>query len=161
DGGSGHVDVTLVQRDTQNLRRYAAKGDYTLHANRRVLRLAGLSFQFDSTVWALAHPDTLQWGKSGVRIADFDLRNGAGGRIRLRGEVPTQGDAGGVLAVNIDSVPVANIVDLLQSDIPATGDFALHGAVRGTASNPTFAGQFDLTGAEYNSTPVPDFLGRA
>ncbi|HEY2162974.1 MAG TPA: hypothetical protein VGH04_03240, partial [Gemmatimonadaceae bacterium] len=159
DGGHGHVELAVVQSDSANGRHYAAKGDYSLHADRRELRLAQLSLQFDTTTWAMPHPDTVSWGKAGLRFANFELRDGMGGRIRLRGAVPMQGTAGD-LAVNVDSLPVANVVALLQSDIPATGDFSLHGTVRGTATQPTFSGQFALTGAEYSATPVPDVLGR-
>ena len=160
DGGHGHVEVALVQRDSVSSRRYAGKGDYTLHADRREVRIAELSLKFDSTAWTMPHPDTVSWGKAGIRVANFELRNGSGGRVRLVGAVPTQGETG-ELAVNVDSVPIADIVDLLQSDIPANGDFALHGTVRGTASSPTFSGRFDVTGAEYDATPVPDVRGRA
>jgi translocation and assembly module TamB len=159
DGGHGHVEVAVVQRDSVNGRHYAAKGDYSLHADRQELRLAQLSLQFDTITWAMPHPDTVSWGKAGLRFANFELRNGTGGRIRLRGAVPMQGTAGD-LAVNVDSLPVANVVALLQSDIPATGDFSLHGSVRGTATQPTFSGQFALMGAEYSQTAVPDVLGR-
>ncbi len=76
----------------------------------------------------------------------------------MNGLVPTNGVAD--LTVDVDSFPVGNVVELLQSDVAANGTFALHGNVRGTSSQPTFAGRFNLTGAEYNDAPFPDLLGR-
>jgi translocation and assembly module TamB len=168
DGGRGHIELSVIQRDTADRRVYEARGDYSLHPDRRVLRLAKLTLQFDSALWAMPHADTVTWGKAGVQFANFELRNrsggtgggAGGGRIRLRGEVTT-GKSDSELAIDVDSLPVTDVVKLLQSDVVAAGDFSLHGTVRGTASNPTFSSRFELTGAEYNETPFPDLRGRA
>ncbi|HEV8446125.1 MAG TPA: translocation/assembly module TamB domain-containing protein [Gemmatimonadaceae bacterium] len=157
-GGRGHVEVALVQRDTAGNRHYTAKGDYALFPDRRELRVAQLSLQLDSTTWASPHPDTVQWGKAGIRVGNFQLTNGVGGRVRVNGLVPTTGVAN--LSVDVDSFPVGNVVDLLQSDVTATGFFALHGNVQGTSSAPTFGGRFYLSNAEYNAAPFPDLVGR-
>jgi translocation and assembly module TamB len=159
-GGRGHVELAVVQiqHDSAGNHHYAAKGDYALFTDRRELRIAELTLRLDTAQWATPHPDTVQWGKAGIRVGDFELRNGAGGRVRVNGLVPTSGVAD--LTVDVDSFPVGNVVELLQSDVAATGTFALHGNVRGTSSNPTFAGRFNLTSAEYNSAPFPDLVGR-
>jgi translocation and assembly module TamB len=159
-GGRGHVELAVVQvqHDSAGNHRYAAKGDYALFTDRRELRIAELSLRLDTARWATPHPDTVQWGKAGIRVGNFELRNGAGGRVRVDGLVPTNGVAD--LTVDVDSFPVGNVVELLQSDVAAKGTFALHGNVRGTSSQPTFAGRFNLTGAEYNNAPFPDLLGR-
>jgi translocation and assembly module TamB len=157
-GGRGHVEVALVQRDTAGDRHYTAKGDYALFPDRRELRIAELSLQLDSAQWASPRATTVQWGRAGIRADNFQLTNGAGGRVRVNGLVPTTGV--GDLTVDVDSFPVGNVVDLLQSDVTATGFFALHGSVRGTSGSPTFAGRFNLTDAEYNEAPFPDLVGR-
>ena len=164
DGGHGHVELSVIQRDTADRRVYEAKGDYSLHPDRRVLRIAELSLQFDSALWAMPHADTVTWGKAGVQFANFELRNrsgrGAGGRIRVRGEITARG-SDGELAIDVDSLPVTDVVNLLQSDVVATGEFSLHGTVRGTMSSPTFSSRFELTDAEFNATPFPGVRGRA
>ena len=159
-GGRGHVELAVVQvqHDSAGNHHYAAKGDYALFTDRRELRIAELSIRLDTARWATPHPDTVQWGKAGIRVGNFELRNGAGGRVRVDGLVPTTGVAD--LRVDVDSFPVGNVVELLQSDVGAKGTFALHGNVLGTSSQPTFAGRFNLTGAEYNNAPFPDLLGR-
>ncbi len=159
-GGRGHVELSVVQvqHDSAGNHHYAAKGDYALFTDRRELRIAELSLRLDTARWATPHPDTVQWGKAGIRVGDFELRNGAGGRVRVNGLVPTTGVAD--LTVDVDSFPMGNVVELLQSDVAAKGTFALHGNVRGTSSQPTFAGRFNLSGAEYNNAPFPDLLGR-
>jgi translocation and assembly module TamB len=158
DGGRGQVELSLLQRDSTLMRRYFAKGDYSLHPDRRVLRLADLTLQFDSTQWGLAHPDTLQWGKAGIRVAGFDLRNPQGGRVRMKGSVPANGS--GDLTIDVDSFPVANVSEIAQSDVQADGELSLHGSVRGTVSHPIYSARFALTDADVNQTPVPDFVGR-
>ena len=164
DGGRGHVELSVIQRDTADRRVYEAKGDYSLHPDRRVLRIAELSLQFDSALWAMPHADTVTWGKAGVQFANFELRNrsghGAGGRIRVRGEITARG-SDGELAIDVDSLPVTDVVNLLQSDVVATGEFSLHGTVRGTMSSPTFSSRFELTDAEFNAAPFPGVRGRA
>jgi translocation and assembly module TamB len=157
-GGRGRVELALMQRDTAGNRHYTAKGDYALFSDRRELRVAQLSLQLDSTVWSSPHPDTVQWGKAGIRVGNFQLTNGAGGRVRVNGLVPTAGVAN--LTVDVDSFPVADVAGMLQSDVTAVGFFALHANVRGTSGSPTFAGRFNLTDAEYNAAPFPDLVGR-
>lgn len=158
EGATGHVELAVRQGDSTNLRRYAANGDYTLYSDRRELRLANMTLQFDTAQWTTPHPDTISWGSGGVRVANFDLRNRGSGRVHVSGLIPTQGVAD--LAVDVDSFPVANVVELLQSDLQTTGDAMLHATVKGTLSNPTFQGRFGLTGAEYNGAPLPDLAGQ-
>ncbi len=158
DGGNGTIELTLLQHDTVTMRRYFAKGDYSLQTNRRVLRLAELTLQFDSTQWGLAHPDTLQWGKAGIRVAGFDLRNPQGGRVRMKGSIPARGN--GDFVINVDSFPVANVAEIAQSDVHADGELSLHGSVTGTLSDPVYNIRFALTDADLNKAPVPDVVGR-
>ena len=122
-GGRGHVELAVVQvnDDSAGNRHYAARGDYALFTDRRELRIAELSLQLDTAHWATPHPDTVQWGKAGIRVGNFEVRNGAGGRVRVNGLVPTNGVAD--LTVDVDSFPVGNVVDLLQSDVEAKGTF--------------------------------------
>ena len=160
DGARGHVELSVVQRDTADRRLYEAKGDYKLHPTRRVIHLAELSLQLDSATWAMPRPDTIQWGRAGLRVANFELQNQNGpGRIRVRGELGT-GIPNTQLAIDVDSLPVSDVVDLLQSDVAANGDFSLHGVIRGTTTNPTFVGRFDLVDAELKAAPFPDLRGR-
>ena len=158
DGASGHVELAVRQGDSTNLRRYAANGDYTIYPDRRELRLANMTLQFDTAQWSTPHPDTVSWGQAGVHVANFDLRNRGSGRVHVNGLIPTQGVAD--LSFDVDSFPVANVVDMLQSDLRTTGDASLHGTVRGTLSNPTFEARIGLVGGVYNGAPVPDVRGQ-
>jgi translocation and assembly module TamB len=159
EGGSGQVELVLMQGDTANSRRYAAKGDYALFRDRSELRLADLTLQFDTASWSMPHPDTVQWGKGGVRVSNFELHNRGNGRVRVNGLMPTEGVAD--LTMDVDNFPVANVMDMVQSDLKATGDVAFHGTMRGSSSSPSFQGTFGLTRAQYDGTTFPDLLGRA
>ena len=150
----GHVEV-LVMQDSS--RQYVARGDYALYPDRRELRLADMTFRFDTAYWSMPHPSLITWGGPGIRVDDFELRNRGNGRLYANGLLPTSGVAN--FTLDIDEFPVSNISDILQSDVSLTGVFSLHGAMTGTTRDPAFHGAFGVVRATYNGTPVPQLLG--
>ncbi len=151
----GHVELVVGQGDS---RQYSARGDYDFNPDRKELRLATMRFQFDTTVWAMAHPGAIRWGGPGVQVENIELRNGGSGRVYANGLLPTEGVAD--FRLDVDSFPVATIVDIAQTDVDMTGIISLHGTMGGTTTTPAFRGDFALTKATYNDTPVPDLVGR-
>jgi translocation and assembly module TamB len=152
----GHVELAVVQ---DNKRQYGARGDFALYPDRKELRLADMTFQFDTTFWSMPHPGTVQWGGPGIRVTDFELRNRRGtGRIYASGLLPTDGVAD--FRLDVDDFPVANIVDITQTDIDIAGVLTLHGTMTGTLKSPSFRGAFGLVNGTYNGTKVPDSRGR-
>jgi translocation and assembly module TamB len=150
----GHVEVAVTQN---NRRAYGATGDYQLFPDRKVLRLANMTFQFDTAYWSMPHPSTLQWGGPGLRVTDLELRNRGNGRIYADGLLPTSGTAD--FRLDIDNFPVSNIVDIVQTDLDVSGILTLHGTMSGTLRNPAFRGAYGLVQGTYNGTPVPDLRG--
>jgi len=151
----GHVEVVVEQPGS---RQYAAKGDYALYADRKELRLANMTFRFDTAFWSMPHESTLQWGGPGLRVTNLELHNRGNGRILANGLLPTDGV--GDFALDVDNFPVSNVVDLIQTDVDATGIVTLHGTMNGTLANPAFRGAFGMIDGTYNNTPVPDLRGR-
>jgi translocation and assembly module TamB len=150
----GHIELAVTQG---NRREYGAKGDYALYPDRKELRLANMTFRFDTAYWSMPHPGTIQWGGPGLRVADFELRNRTDGRIYANGLLPTSGVAD--FRLDVDNFPVSNIVDIVQTDIDATGSITVHGTMTGTMTNPAFRGAYAFVQGTYNGTAVPDLRG--
>jgi translocation and assembly module TamB len=154
ESSGGHVEVLVTQGDK---RQYGANGDYTLHTDQSELRLADMTFRFDTAFWHMPHPAAIQWGGPGVRVTNFELVNRGNGRIYANGLLPTSGVAD--FRVDVDNFPVSNIIDIVQTDIDATGVITLHGTMNGTLANPAFKGAYGLVQGTYNGTPAPDLRG--
>lgn len=151
----GHVEIAVTQGKT---REYGARGDYALYSDRKELRLANMTFRFDTTYWSMPHPSSVEWGGAGIRVVDFELRNRGKGRLFANGLLPTNGVAD--FALDVDQFPIGNLVDITQGDVDLTGVVDLHGTMTGTMSNPAFRGAFGMVQATYNGDSVPDIRGR-
>jgi translocation and assembly module TamB len=149
---------TVTLRIRQNSQRdYALRGDFTLDNVRNELRLADVTMRFDTTTWQTTHPSAIRWGGQGIEVVNLELRSGPTRRIYANGLLPTKGPANFDLAVtNFD---VANVAELLQSDLPITGTVSFDSRVQGTAESPRLSGTLSLVDATYNKTSVPDVRG--
>jgi translocation and assembly module TamB len=149
---------TVALRITQGSERdYALRGEFTLDNARNELRLADVTLRFDTTTWRTTHPAAIRWGGRGIDVVNLELRSGPTQRLYANGLLPTEGPANFELAVtNFD---VANIADLLQSDLQATGIVSFDAHVQGTAESPRVAGTLSLVDATYQGTAVPDISG--
>ncbi len=154
ENSGGHVEVAVTQGDK---REYGANGDYTLHTDQSELRLANMTFRFDTAYWHTPHPATIQWGGPGIRVSNFELVNRGDGRIYANGLLPTSGVAD--FRIDVDNFPVSNIIDIVQTDINATGIITLHGTMNGTLANPAFKGAYGLVNGTYNGTAAPNLRG--
>ncbi|MEO7454689.1 MAG: translocation/assembly module TamB domain-containing protein [Gemmatimonadaceae bacterium] len=138
-------------------RDYSLAGDFTLDKARNVLSLSKVALRFDSTTWASSHSSSIHWGTAGIEVLNLELTSGVGRRIYANGLLPTKGTANFDLAVS--DFEVANIAELLQSDLPVTGRVTLDAHVSGTAEDPKAAGKIDFVKGTYNDTPVPEVHG--
>ena len=155
DKPGGHVELDVVQ---DGKRQYGARGDYALYPDRKELRLANMTFQFDTTFWSMPHPGMVQWGGPGIRVTDFELQNRRGmGRIYASGLLPTNGDAD--FRLDVDDFPIGNIVDITQTDIDVSGVLTLHGEMTGTLRSPAFRGALAIVNGKYNGAAIPDSRG--
>ena len=127
----GHIEVMVTQAGN---RQYAAKGEYALYTDREELRLANMSFRLDTAYWSMPRESALRWGGPGLRVTNLELRNRGNGRIFANGLLPTNGV--GDFTLDVDNFPVANVVDLLQTDVDVTGIATMHLTMNGTLSNP-------------------------
>lgn len=150
----GHIELAVTQG---NKRAYGANGDYALYTDRKELRLANMTFQFDTAFWSMPHASSIQWGGPGLRVIDFELRNRGNGRVYADGLLPTSGVAD--FRLDVDNFPISNVIDLVQSDVDANGIITLHGTMSGTLSNPAFRGAYGVVRATYNGADVPDLRG--
>lgn len=151
---NGTVAVRIRQG---NQRDYALRGDFTLDKARNELRLADVTLRFDTTSWRTTHPAAVRWGGRGIEVVNLELTSGPNQRLYANGLLPTSGPANFELAVtNFD---VANIADLLQSDLQATGRVSFDAHVQGTAASPRLNGTLSLMNATYQGTAIPNING--
>ncbi|MBC7790812.1 MAG: translocation/assembly module TamB domain-containing protein, partial [Anaerolineae bacterium] len=147
----GRLELAIRQADDQE---YVAKANFELHLEHNELHIEDLRLRFDTTVWASAHPGTVRWGRRGIELEDVEMRSGDSGRVYVDGLLPTEGVLD--LQVEIQGFQIANLVDLLQTDIEAKGVFALNAKLEGTRSAPRFAGTAGVAEINYRGTEFPD-----
>jgi translocation and assembly module TamB len=151
---NGTVAIRIRQGSERD---YALRGDFTLDNARNELRLADVTLRFDTTTWQTTHPAAIRWGGRGIEVVNLELRSGPTQRLYANGLLPTSGPANFELAVT--NFNVANIADLLQSDLQATGIVSFDAHVQGTAESPRVRGTLSLVDATYQGTPVPNVSG--
>jgi len=151
--GSRGTAVVLVNKDEN---QYGVRTDYVLHTKHTELHLDNLRLQFDTTVWASAHPGAIDWGEQGIKIDTLELRNQSGGRVYVNGLLPTSTQGAASLELAIDGFEIADILSLLQSDFETRGLLSVNGRVQGTTRDPRVAARMGVQNAVYKGTALPD-----
>ena len=154
-GATGTADVLIHQHESHD---YRLTGNFALHAEHDEIHLDRLALRFDTTTWVSARPSTIRWGQRGVQILALDLRQGTTGRIYVNGLIPSEGSAR--LDIEVAGLEVSHIVELLQSDIEATGVLQVVARVEGTTRDPRVRAALGVTGVSYRGTVVPDLRAR-
>jgi autotransporter translocation and assembly factor TamB len=154
-GTTGTADVLIHQHESHD---YRLSGNFALHADHQEIHLDRLALRFDTTTWVSARPSTIRWGQRGIEILALDLRQGTTGRIYVNGLVPSEGSAR--LDIEVAGLELSHIVELLQSDIEATGVLQLVARVEGTTRDPRVRAALGVTGVSYRGTVVPDLRAR-
>lgn len=150
----GRVEVVVLQ-DTS--REYSVIGDFTMLNGTRELRISNVALRFDTTQWHTTHPAVIRSGTNGITVENLELRDRGIGRIYANGLLPTQGVAS--FRLEVDNLEVADVTDLLESDVKVSGRVAFSGAMAGTLANPSFHGAFGLVDGTYQGSPVPELHG--
>ena len=138
----------------ENDREYAANVGFALHLDHKEVHFTDLALRFDTTRWVATRPGTVRWGGRGIEVETIELRSNPDGRIYVDGLIPTEGQADLELAVT--NFEIGHFVDLLQSDIQATGLVSVTATAEGTTRNPRFRGAAGIAGGSYGGTPIPD-----
>ena len=152
---AGKIDVVIHQHESHD---YRLSGNFALHTEHSEIHLDRLNIRFDTTTWVSARPSTIRWGGRGIQIVALDLRQGTRGRIYVNGLLPTEGTAR--LDVEISGLEVSHVVELLQSDLEATGVLQVVARIEGTTRDPRVRAALGVTGASYRGTVVPDLRAR-
>ncbi|MGH7663192.1 MAG: hypothetical protein ACRENI_02680, partial [Gemmatimonadaceae bacterium] len=150
-GGAGTALVVIEQQSGQ---QYSAQTRYALHADHNEIHFDGLALHFDTTSWLATRPGTVKWGRRGVEVETLELRSGSTGRIYVDGLLPTEGVAD--FRVAVDNFEIANLIDLVQSDIAASGLVSLEMNLAGTARAPVFEGAAGVIGGSYAGRTLPE-----
>ncbi len=147
---NGTADVAVVQ-DTA--RAYRLRADYALDVGSSRVNLNDVALRFDTTTWQSTQPGSVIWGGSGFEVAHLELVNGEGGRIFVDGRLPTNGNAD--LRVAVDSLPVRQVMALLQDSLGARGLLSLHATVNGDQAAPVVSGDAALRDGFWGGTALP------
>lgn len=148
--------VNLVVHQDSN-RVYTVGAEYTLNKARNDVRLDDVRLRFDTTVYASSRPSLIHFGPAGIDVNHLDLRSPIGRGLYVDGTVPTNGPAD--LRVDITQFNVADLVGLLQSDIPARGLVSVAARLRGSRADPNVTGAFGLERFTYVNRTVPEVHG--
>ncbi|MBX6363219.1 MAG: translocation/assembly module TamB [Gemmatimonadetes bacterium] len=146
DRGRGTARLALFQ---DSLRDYRLASAFQLALDRREVRLDTLVLRFDTTRWAATHPGTVRWSRPGLQFEAIDLASNTGGHVSLEGRLPT--DAPADLRLDVERLPIGDIVAMLQDTTQVAGLLSLHARMRGTRRTPIIAGDFTLAHARYGA----------
>jgi translocation and assembly module TamB len=152
--GSGRADVTAWQDADTELRGTTA---FTFAEADRELRLEELRLRVDTVTWTNAGVGVIRWADRNTEIHGLELVGSTGGRVRVDGSVPAEGEAD--LSLLVEDVEVAHVEAFLQDDLGASGRLSLDGRLRGTRVSPSFEGSASWLGAALRGTSVPDARG--
>ena len=99
---------------------YGVRADYgDLPRPPRAAAWAASSCASTRTLWAATHASAVRWGQPGIEVENLELLNGVGGRLFVDGRLPTAGAAN--LRLQVENFQVADVLGLLQSDVPVRG----------------------------------------
>lgn len=131
--------LTLSARSALDSAR--ATAEVSMHGDTTAVRLDSLSIHTSADSWMLRRPADVQVVGGSVAIDSVVLRGSRGGSLAVSGG--TRADS--VLAVTLraDSVPLADVGELLQRQTPFDGTASGTVAVSGTRDNPAM--RFDAT----------------
>ena len=131
--GNGRMTVSAAAITPDSTRARAQAMVQRIGDTTRV-RLDSLAFQTASNAWSLRGASLLEVARGGFVLDSFRLAGVRGGRFSLAGAAR----AGAPIAIDVraDSVPLADVGELLQSESPFGGVFSMRGEVRGTREHP-------------------------
>lgn len=151
---NGTANVTLYQPGGEV---YAVNGGFVLHADHSEVHLVDMRLKFDTTLWTASRPATIRWGRSGIDVENFELRNGFGGRLYVNGTFPREGNAS--FDIQTTRFQIGDIAALLQSDLKITGVVDMNAHVEGTLEEPRFRGTLAVSDGTYGGSQFPDVRG--
>ncbi|HEX5437897.1 MAG TPA: translocation/assembly module TamB domain-containing protein [Gemmatimonadaceae bacterium] len=108
--------------------------------------------------WALAAPVHVELDSTTVVVDSLLLGNGAGGRIAMRGQFPT--DRAVSASLTADSVPLSDVGALTQSGTELHGFGNMAGVMAGTRAHPTLRMTGRFADARIGALHVPMFTVR-
>jgi translocation and assembly module TamB len=125
--------ITISAKSALDSARVTA--DVLFHGDTTTVRLDSLSIQTSTDSWFLRRRAQVEVAKGSVSIDSIALSGRKGGSFALSGG--TTADSTVSLAIRTDSVPLADIGEMMQLPTPLGGTATLSADVHGTRDNPT------------------------
>ncbi len=137
------VRDTLMARDRQRVSIYAksqadsarAAGELHLVGDTTAIHLDSLSIQTSADSWVLRRPAVVSIAKGAFAIDSLALTGKTGGMLAVSGLVTA--DSTVAFTVHSDSVPLADIGEMMQVLTPFQGTLSLNAEMKGSRQNPT------------------------
>jgi translocation and assembly module TamB len=120
------------------------------------LTLDSLAVYTHNNAWHLAAPAHFQHDATGLALDNFTMRGAVTGVMSARATLPWQG--AGTADLQGDSVPVADVGDILQTSTPYGGLVNWHLQMTGTRANPTMSLDAMLTDATLGDVRLQETL---
>jgi translocation and assembly module TamB len=149
--GDGSITAVALNGDDTE---YRLDAEFTLALERNEIRVAEALLRLDTVTWQTARPGAVRWGGDGVEIADLELVSDDGGRIFAAGRLTAEGTSD--LRLVVESLEIAQLAALLQSDVEATGLLDLQAEVEGTLRSPLMQGTAVLRQVTVNGNDAPE-----
>jgi len=144
------AELALRQDDQHS---YRLTGDLIRSGDTTNVLVRDLQLRFDSTVWRSTRPTSVRSSLAGLTIDTLDLRNNAGGHVRLIADLPREGN--GAAELSAADVSIADVMTLLQADAEAGGVVSISARGEGTKGSPRFEAKLGLANGSYAGTDLP------
>lgn len=159
DRDHGRLTLAVVSDSSPVSGVYRAAGRMVLERSGRALSVAldtiGLTIGGSDHPWFLAAPAHLALDSTNFALDSLVLRNGAGGLLALRGHFPATDPVRG--SFTADSVPLADLGALAQSNTKLGGYATITASAAGTRANPTMRLDGRFTDALFGELRLPFF----
>ena len=123
-----------------------------------VVTLDSLAIVTSLGQWGLVTRATAVETDAGLWLDSLVLRGSQSGRIAMRGAMPTTLPV--AITISADSVPLADIGELAQADVPYVGLASLDWRIAGTRAQPTMAIDAALADARFGSMTIESATAR-
>lgn len=137
--GNGRQRLALSAKSALDSARVTANLEF--HGDTIAVRMDTLSLQTSTDSWFLRRRAQFEYAKGALAVDSIALSGKTGGVFALGGR--TTGDSTIALVIRTDSVPLADVGELMQMQAPFEGSLSLSADVKGTLDKPTM--KFDGT----------------
>ena len=134
--------VATVAATTMQGARIRADADVERRGDTTTVRLDSLALRTSGNAWTLARPVSINLSGGGLDVDSLAMRGERGGTVLVRARAPS--DSSLSLALDVDTLPLADVSDVARTASPLGGTLSLHAAFGGWRARPEIAFSADV-----------------